>query len=445
LKVAVIGLGYVGLPLAAVLANTDGFEVTGIQRRSARSGWKIDALNRGQAPVNGIEPEVRSLVSEAVKNGTLRATDDFTEVGEAEVVAITVQTPIDERKKPVLSHLEDACIEIGTNLCEGTLVSLESTVPPGTTEYFVKPILEEESGLRAGREFSLVHSYERVTPGRLVFNLVNMPRVVGGYTDSCTETGIEFYSSFSKGGVTGVDCLTAEVSKLVENSHRDVNIALANELSKMCGSLGVDYYTVKGLVNALPNIEGACNPVRNLLDPGAGVGGHCLPKDPHLLIYGANRFGSTRTAPKLLRAAREINDSMPGSMLGLMEDAMEEADRSLMDSKVAVLGLAYREDTDDCRNSPTLSLLKWLRSEVAVHDPCIQEHPEVKLRSLLDTIIGSDCLVVMTKHSVYRELELPCIGSMMRTKVIVDGRNLFDPSECIDEGFVYRGIGHAVS
>ena len=445
MRVAVIGLGYVGLPLAAVLANTDGFEVTGIQRRSARSGWKIDALNRGEAPVNGIEPELGRMVVEAVEKGSLRASDEFTAVGEADVVAITVQTPIDERKKPVLSHLEDACIEIGARLREGSLVCLESTVPPGTTEYFVRPILEEESGLKAGREFSLVHSYERVTPGRLIFNLVNLPRVVGGYTDGCTERGVEFYSCFSKGGVYGVDCLTAEVSKLVENSYRDVNIALANELSKLCGSLGVDYYTVKGLVNALPNIEGASNPVRHLHDPGAGVGGHCLPKDSHLLMYGAGRFGSTRIDTRLLRAAREINDSMPGRMLGLIEDAMDEADRSLTDSKVAVLGLAYREDTDDCRNSPTLGLLRGLRSEVAVHDPYIPEHPEVKVRPLLDTIIGSDCLVVMTRHSSYRELELPCIASMMRTRVIVDGRNLFDPGECIDEGFVYRGIGHAVN
>jgi len=129
----------------------------------------------------------------------------------------------------------------------------------------------------------------------------------------------------------------------------------------------------------------------------------------------------------------------------LIEDALDEADRSLMDSKVAVLGLAYREDTDDYRNSPTLCLVKRLRSEVAVHDPYIPEHPDVKVRPLLDTIIGSDCLVVMTKHSTYKELELPCIGSMMRTRVVVDGRNLFNPRECIDEGFVYRGIGHAVS
>ena len=445
MKVAVIGLGYVGLPLAAVLANTEGVEVTGIQRRSARSGWKIAALNRGDATVNGIEPEVGRMVSEAVEKGTLRASDNFSEVGEADVVAITVQTPIDERRKPVLSHLEDACIDIGVNMSAGSLICLESTVPPGTTEYFVKPILEEESGLKAGKEFSLVHSYERVTPGRLIFNLVNLPRVVGGYTDRCTERGVEFYSSFSKGGVTGVDCLTAEVSKLVENSHRDVNIALANELSKICGSLGVDYYKVKGLINALPDIEGASNPVRNLLDPGAGVGGHCLPKDSHLLMYGTGRFGSTRVASKLLRTAREINDSMPGLMLGLIEDAMDEADRPLVDSKVALLGLAYREDTDDCRNSPTLSLLKWLRSEVAVHDPYVLGHPEVKVRPLLDTIIGSDCLVVMTRHSAYKELELQCIASMMRTRVIVDGRNLFEPSECIDEGFVYRGIGHAVN
>ena len=155
-------------------------------------------------------------------------------------------------------------------------------MPPGTSEYFTKPILEEESGLKAGHDFNLVYSYERVTPGRLVYNLVNLTRIIGGLTEDCTRKGFESYSTFCKEGLSRTDLLTAEMSKLVKNMYRDVNIALANELSMMCGSRGVDYYEVKGIVNKLPFIEGASNPFRNLHDPGAGVGGHCLPKDPHL-------------------------------------------------------------------------------------------------------------------------------------------------------------------
>lgn len=443
MKVVVVGLGYVGLPLATVLSKVRGIEVVGIQRRSARSGWKIDSINRGKSPIDGDEPEIELLVMEAVETGQLVATDDFEYVGEADAVLITVQTPVDERKKPVLTHLEEACESIGKYLVQDTLVSLESTVPPGTTEYFAKEILEDESGLRAGVDFNLVYSYERVTPGRLVYNLVNLPRVIGGLTDKCSARGEALYSTFCKGELTRTDLLTAEMSKLVENTYRDVNIALANELSLLCGSLGVDYYEVKDLVNKLPFIEGKGNPFRNLHDPGAGVGGHCLPKDSHLLIYGTSKYGSTKPDARLVRTAREINDSMPGKVQGMINDALDEADRSLDDSKIAILGLAYKEDTDDYRMSPTVPLVKGLRSNVMVHDPNILNHPEINVQPLLDTLTGADCMVLMTGHRLYRQLELECVGSIMRTRVVVDGRNVFDPDECKENGFIYRGIGHA--
>ena len=443
MKVVVVGLGYVGLPLATVLSTVEGFEVVGVQRRSARSGWKINAINQGNSPINGDEPDLSRMVREASEKGRLSASDDYGHVSGADAVLITVQTPVDERKKPVLSHLEDACEQIGKKITEGTLVSLESTVPPGTTEFFVKSILEEESGLTAGRDFSLVYSYERVTPGRLVYNLVNLPRVIGGYTDNCALRGKEVYSSFCLGELSTTDLLTAEMSKLVENTYRDVNIALANELSMICGSLGVDYFEVKDLVNKLPFIEGPSNPFRNLHEPGAGVGGHCLPKDSHLLMYGVGKYGASKVDAKLVRTARDVNDSMPHKVRGLIDDALCEADRTLEESKIAVLGLAYKEDTDDCRMSPTVPLLKGLRSTVMVHDPNVSTHPEVKVQPLLDTLTGADCVVLMTGHKLYRQLELQCVGSIMRTRVLIDGRNVFDPSECRSLGFIYRGIGHA--
>lgn len=443
MKIVVIGLGYVGLPLATVLSTVQNYEVTGIQRRSARSGWKINAINHGNSPINGEEPELRLMVREASEKGKLSASDDYGAISGADVVLVTVQTPVDERKKPVLNHLEDACERIGQNISEGTLVSLESTVPPGTTEFFVKPIIEDESGLSAGSDFTLVYSYERVTPGKLVFNLVNLPRVIGGYTENCALRGREFYSTFCMGELSTTDLLTAETSKLVENTYRDVNIALANELSMICGSIGVDYYEVKELVNKLPFIEGPSNPFRNLHEPGAGVGGHCLPKDPHLLMYGVGKYGSSKVDTRLVRTAREVNNSMPRRVKGLIDDALCEADRSPEESKIAVLGLAYKEDTDDCRMSPTVPLVRGLRSEVMVHDPNVVTHPEVKIQPLLDTLTGADCMVLMTGHKLYRQLELQCVGSIMRTRVVIDGRNVFDPTECRDLGFIYRGIGHA--
>lgn len=441
MKISVVGLGYVGIPLTVVLASK-GHTVAGIQRRSPRSWWKINWLNMGKSPIGGVEPLLDDLLLDAVDSGNLWATDDYGEIKDSEVVVITVQTPITDAKEPDLRHLEEACRQVGENLALGALVCLESTVSPGTTENIVKPILEKGSGLIAGRDFNLVFCYERVTPGRLIENIVRLPRVVGGVTQGCTKRGAEFYSCFCEAEVFCTDSRTAEVAKLIENSHRDVNIAFANEAALICCSLGVDFHTVRKMVNSLPYREGRNNPFRNMLLPGSGVGGHCLPKDPHLLLHGLNDRVSG-FSPQLIPAARMVNDNMPEIVYGLMKDALLEAGRSIDDSKIGVLGLSYKEDADDPRNSPTLRLLELLDGLVKVHDPFVSDYRGVSLQSIIDTVLGSDCLVVMTKHSEYEELELDCVASMMRTRVIVDGRGLFNPSECIERGFIYRGIGYA--
>ena len=441
MKVSVVGLGYVGIPLAVVLASK-GYKVAGIQRHSPRSWWKISWLNLGKSPIGGEEPMLDELLVDAVESGMLLACDDYGEIQDSSVVAVTVQTPVTETKEPDLSHLEAACRRVGENLSQGTLVCIESTVPPYTTETFVKPILEEKSGLKAGVDFNLVFCYERVTPGRLVENLLRLPRIVGGYTPACAERGAVFYSGFCEAQVFKTDLRTAEVSKLVENSHRDVNIAFANEAAVICSGLGVDFYKVREMVNSLPIREGPDNPYRNILSPGSGVGGHCLPKDPYLLLHGMKK-SVFDYKPSLIPAARSINDLMPVVVKKLIDDALKEAGRRVIDSKIGVLGLSYKEDTGDPRNSPTLRLLELLGGSVKVHDPYVSSHMSVKPQPLIDTVLGSDCLVVMTKHSEYRELELDCIASMMRTRTIVDGRGLFDPEECIEKGFIYRGVGYA--
>jgi UDP-N-acetyl-D-mannosaminuronic acid dehydrogenase len=441
LKVSVVGLGYVGVPLAVVLASK-GYTVAGIQRRSPRSWWKISWLNLGKSPIGGEEPMLDELLVDAVESGRLWACDNYGEIQNSDVVVVTVQTPVTETKEPDLSHLEAACRQVGENLSNETLVCIESTVPPYTMETFVKPILEEKSGLRAGVDFNLVFCYERVTPGRLVENLLWLPRIVGGYTQACAERGADFYMGFCEAEVFKTDLRTAEVSKLVENSHRDVNIAFANETSLICSGLGVDFYTVREMVNSLPMRPGPDNPYRNILTPGSGVGGHCLPKDPHLLLYGLKKR-ELDYEPYLIPAARRVNDLMPVVVKSLIDEALEEAGRKVIDSKIGVLGLSYKEETGDPRNSPTLRLLELLDGSVKVHDPYISSHEAVKPQPLIDTVLGSDCLVVMTKHSTYRELELDCIASMMRTKTIVDGRGLFDPEKCIENGFIYRGVGYA--
>jgi UDP-N-acetyl-D-mannosaminuronic acid dehydrogenase len=448
LRVAVVGMGYVGVPLAAVLAETPGFTVVGVQRRSKKSGWKIDLLNKGISPYR-LEPELGELLSRAVSKDRLHVTDSFDDCGDTDCVIVAVQVPIDEEKRPRLRNLRRIFTEVGSRLKRGALVSLESTVPPGTTEGVAKPALENASDMDAGNDFSLVFSYERVTPGRLVHNIRRLPRVVGGYTPGCTVKGVEFYRNICSAGVHGTDIFTAETAKLVENAYRDVNIAFANEAALICGCLGVDFYRVRELVNSLPHVEGEprLNPFRDVHFPGAGVGGHCLPKDPWLLLHGYEVMGGTGFEPRLIPMARIINDSMPGQVKRLVVEALGEQGVSLCEARIVLLGLGFKGDTEDARNSPTLALYDLLRHEsgdVVVHDPYIESWEDIPLINGLDEAVEDrDCLVLMTRHSMYGVIDLDWLRGAMRRPIIIDGRDVFDPSKCRDKGFTYRGIGHA--
>jgi len=438
-------MGYVGVPLAAVLASVPGFDVVGVQRRSERSGWKIDLLNRGVSPFSS-EPELDELLSRAVSGGSLHVTDSIDACGDAECVVVTVQVPIDDEKKPMLENLTLLLAEVGSRIRPGALFSLESTVPMGTTEGVARPALEDSSGMAAGDGFSLVYSYERVTPGRLVHNIRRLPRVVGGYTPGCSSRGVELYRNICLAGVHGTDIATAEAAKLVENAYRDVNIAFANEAALICGAMGLDFYRVRELVNGLPHLEGEprLNPFRHVHFPGAGVGGHCLPKDSWLLLHG---YADEGFKPRLIPAARAVNDAMPLQVKRLVVDALGAQGVSLREARVALFGLGYKGDTEDARSSPTLTLYGLLRHEagdVVVHDPYIKGWEGLPLtHDLGKAVEGRDCLVVMTHHSVYRDMDLGWLRARMNKPVLVDSRDIFDPEECRGEGFTYRGIGHA--
>lgn len=445
MNVVVVGMGYVGVPLAVLLAEVPGFSVVGLQRRSERSGWKINCLNMGDSPFAGREPGIDDQISLALKNG-FRVTDDPEILDHADIIIITVQTPVDDSRKPRLDNITRLFKEIGSRMRPGVLVSLESTVPPGTTEGLMRSLLEESSGMAAGVDFHLVFSYERVTPGKLLYNIRFLPRVVGGITKECTEHGVQLYRNVCQSRITGTDCLTAETSKLIENSYRDVNIAFANESAKICEELGVNYFTVKALVNALPNDKSnpSNNPFRSLHNPGSGVGGHCLPKDSWLLLDGLKTYSKRGYHPSLIPLAREINDSMPLHVIQLISETLLENKVELSGSKIAVLGLAYKEETDDYRNSPTESLFDLLTPrvrEIKVHDPFIIKHHRIKLYEYEQTVTNSDCLVVMTGHNEYRDISLEHLHRVMRTPTIVDGRNVLDMTECLNKGFSFKGIG----
>jgi UDP-N-acetyl-D-mannosaminuronic acid dehydrogenase len=472
-------MGYVGIPCAALLADVDGFRVTGVQRRSVRSGWKIDVLNAGQCPFEGDEPGLAELIHRvAVEKKTFQVTDDYAVCREAQAVLIDVQTPVDDDHVPRYASLREVCAQAGQHLQPGTLVIIESTVAPGTTQHVAQPILEESSGLQAGRDFHLAFSYERVMPGKLLAYITDMPRVVGGIDAESTRRAVELYGHIVRAEITASDCLTAEMAKVIENAYRDVNIAFANEVALACERMGVDVYDVRQLINARHD--------RHMHIPGAGVGGHCLPKDTYLLAYGVEAYGQggakrgdggtgrggdgekgrqgdeVRNGFELVKMARQINDGMPAHMLGLVEEALSEAGQELAGARVAVLGVSYLEDADDTRNTPAVPLIVALQergAEVVAHDPYVSEHewrlawpaePGAPLTAdLAAALAGADCAVLVTRHQTYCDLAasnpdgsgLAWLKAQLGRPVLVDGRNVFEREACEQAGLVYRGVG----
>jgi len=450
-RVAVIGMGYVGIPAAALFADVPGFEVVGIQRRSPRSGWKIDLLNRGGSPFPEIEPEIGELIHRVViDKKTFRVVENPAEAAKADAILIDVQTPVEADHAPRYESLKEVAAQVGGQLRKGVLVCIESTVAPGTTVNMVKPILEERSGMRAGADFHLAFSYERVMVGRLLHNIRNYPRIVGGLTPACGEKAAELYRKIMKAPVVVTDCLTAEVAKTVENAYRDVNIAFANEIALICESLGVNVYEVRKLVNNLPNDPSnpSANPVRNLHLPGAGVGGHCLPKDSWLLKYGVDTYGRNPVESRLLVGARNLNDSMPGHTADLVEKALKEQGVPLPAARIAVLGFAFLEQSDDTRNTPAIPFIESLRSrgisEIVIHDPFVRSSELVQIETDLHKALqGADCACILTRHAAYLEHDWPKAVKLMRHPLIVDGRDVIRETQAAGCRVIKVGVGEA--
>ncbi|MDH4214729.1 MAG: nucleotide sugar dehydrogenase [Candidatus Thorarchaeota archaeon] len=440
-KITVIGLGYVGIPCAALLADVDGFQVTGLQRRSKRSGWKIDHLNAGKSPFEGDEPGLGELIARVVKKGSFRATDDVDILSDSDVILIDVQTPTDADHVPRYDSLKEVSEQIGKRIQKGTLIVVESTVAPGTTQNIVQKIIEKHSGMKGGEDFDLAFAYERVMPGKLIMNIINLPRIVGGITPRSAKRAKDVYSKIVKAKIHVTDVLTAELSKTIENAYRDVNIAFANEMALVCENLGVNVYEIIELVNELPS--------RMMHIPGAGVGGHCLPKDSWLLRFGLNEYGYHKMEPRFITLAREINNLMPAHMALLVEDALDKRGVSIKGATVTVLGIAYLENADDTRNTPAAAFITALEEKgarVVLHDPYVREWDlgthEIE-RNLRKAAENSDCLALVTKHKDYFNLDFDDLKSLMRTPTLVDGRNVFDKDLVRSKGFEYRAIGKA--
>ncbi|MDP2730369.1 MAG: nucleotide sugar dehydrogenase [Dehalococcoidales bacterium] len=448
-KIAVIGMGYVGIPAAVLLADA-GYNVTGIQRRSERSGWRIDWLNEGHCPITN-EPELPEVLKRVTESGRFRVTDDYSTIQDADIILVDVQTDIHSDNIPRYEALKEACYGFGRHLRPGKTVIVESTVSPGTTEHLVKPILEQESGLKARlpQGFGLCFSYERVMVGRLIHNIREYPKIVGGIDEESVRAAEEMYKSIVKGGVYVTGIMTAEVAKTVENAYRDVQIAFANEVALLCESLGVNVYDVRKLVNGLPDDPSVphSNPVRNMHYPGAGVGGHCLPKDTWLLLHGYNEYANSKNSypASILSDARNLNDWMPVHMVDLLDSALKEAGKELRGSRICVLGYAFLENSDDPRNSPTVILVRELekrRANYKIHDPFIERDGDFEInQNILEALDGCNAIVLMTGHDEYKSIEPTMLKGLMKDYVIVDGRDIFDSSKFVAEGFIYRGVG----
>jgi len=426
-RIVVLGLGYVGLPVACLFSRA-GFPVVGIRRSQA----KVGMINRGECPIEGKEPGLAELLREVVASGRFRATADYEPCREAQVVLIAVETPVDEKtRQPLYQALRSALTSLGHHLSSDTLVIIESTIAPGTMSRVVQPILEDASGLHVDQDFYLAHCPERVMPGRLLENIRRCHRVVGGTSSEAAQLAVALYRHIVQADLDPANCLTAELVKTMENAYRDVQIAFANEMALLCEDLGANVWQVRELVNK--------SPYRDMHLPGAGVGGHCIPKDPWLLIANT----SDGFEPRLIPAARSINDRMPYHMADLVTDALCEAGVDIAEARVAVLGYAYLQNSDDMRNTPSETLVARLRelgAEVAIHDPWVPEHRS----DLEERVKGCDAAVVMVAHDEYSRLTVARLAAWLRHPVIVDGRHVL-PHMGDLLAAIHREVGVAAS
>lgn len=379
--VCVMGLGYVGLPTAAVLA-TRGRRVAGVDLRAD----VLATINAGQVHI--VEPELDALVRAAVAAGSLRA---LPAPPRASTFLICVPTPFREGHQPDLRHVEAATRALVPVLRPGDLVVLESTVPPTTTRELVAKVLGD-AGLVAGRDVFVAHAPERVLPGAVIREVVENARVVGGVTEACTEAAARFYESFVRGEVHRCRAETAELVKLSENAYRDVNVAFANELANVCERLGLDAWEVIGLANQHPRVE--------ILRPGPGVGGHCIAVDPWFIVA---------TAPDdtpLIRAAREVNDARPARVVARVAELAERFKRP----RIACLGLSYKPNIDDVRESPALGVVRALHdtldAEILVVEPHLRACPieGLALHEPEDALKRADIAVILVAHRQFQRL-----------------------------------------
>jgi UDP-N-acetyl-D-glucosamine dehydrogenase len=404
-RVGIIGLGYVGLPLAVEFAGA-GFDVTGIDVNEG----KTRKINSGQSYVGDVST---SLLSHLVDSRHLRATTDFSVIAELDTVNVCVPTPLRKTKDPDMSYIVAACKEIARYLHPGMLVILESTTYPGTTDELVLPMLAQ-SGLQVGKDFFLCFSPERVDPGNPKYQTRNIPKVVGGVTPACTAAGALFYSQALQQVVPVGSTQVAEMVKLLENTFRLINIGLVNELALMCERMGINVWAV---------IEAAATKPFGFMPfyPGPGLGGHCIPIDPFYLSWKTKQAG---IEARFIELAGYINGQMPQFVVDKVQNALNEVGKPVKGSRVHVMGVAYKRDIDDVRESPAIDIILLLQKRGAVLSYSDPHVPELRFDGLrLEAqpewaAADADCAVIVTDHAAF-----DYDGLLARAPLIVDSRN----------------------
>lgn len=416
MKICVVGMGYIGLPTSSILA-THGFEVIGVEVNKTI----IDGIGKGRTEIQ--EPGLSIIVKAAVRSRGLKCQET---APDADVFIICVPTPINQDKTADLDYVIQAGNMIAPRIRNGNLVILESTVPPGTTRYVLKPILER-SGLSAEKDFYLAHCPERVLPGNLLNELIHNDRIIGGINETSAQMAKKIYETFVEGNMYLTDTDTAEFVKLMENTYRAVNIALANEFALIAEKLDLNINGAINLANKHPRV--------NIPRPGAGVGGHCIPIDPWFIVEKAPDLS------KLITTALKINEEMPEHVISLVKDAFDEAGKKIDGSKVTILGVAYKSDVNDARETPATPIIKKLTdlgAIIAVYDPLVVRFPIAIEKDLKKAVFGADAIVIVTDHSELKSLDPTTIRPLMKDNpILIDGRNIFESAE----GFIFRSIG----
>jgi len=401
----IVGLGYVGLPLGVEFAKV-GFPVVGIDIGE----WKVGRVNAGDSYVLDVPTAV---LGPLVKSGKLRATSDFAAVADLDTINICVPTPLRKTKDPDMSYIDAACREVAKYIHPGMLIILESTTYPGTTDEFVLPMLEK-SGLRVGQDFFLCFSPERVDPGNPKFQTLNIPKVVGGITAECTRIGSLFYAQALEKVVPVSSTRVAEMVKLLENTFRMINIGLANEMALMCDRMGINVWEM---------IDAAATKPFGFMPfyPGPGLGGHCIPIDPFYLSWKTRQAG---IEARFIELAGYINGQMPHFVVDKVQNALNDCTKPLRGSHIHIMGVAYKRDIDDLRESPALDVIHLLMkrgARVTYSDPFI---PRIAVDGLemaaepAENAAAADCVAIITDHTAFDYKKL-----ISQAKIIVDTRN----------------------